>query len=129
MILVELAKYLQSQNFGTVGTNIFAGRGLQESPDEQIAFFVIGDQEPNRYVNVQTIVFQIEVRRKRYEDAKTVDKEIYDLLHKTFMDTVKSNGEYVILALNCTQHSTDEGEDQNRHNVVSSTYSIMYEYV
>ena len=129
MILVELAKYLASEGFGTVGTDIFAGRGLRKDPDEQIAFFVLGDQDPNRYVKVQTLVFQIEVRKKTYETAKTVDKDIYDLLHKTFMNTTKSNDKYVILALNCTQHSTDEGEDEKNLNIVSSTYSLMYEYV
>ena len=89
VFIKEVGQYLQTQGYGTLGTNIFLSFE-PDSPDELIVLLDRGGYVTDDFVKVtgdstnkyDVIGVQLILRGNNYEDLMTKAYQIYDLLHR-----------------------------------------------
>ncbi len=80
MLVDDVAAYLASQGFGTVGTDIFKGE-YPESPNALIWLHHGGGEHPRRAWAGERPTLQIVVRDLTFDDAYVTAYELFNLLH------------------------------------------------
>jgi hypothetical protein len=89
-IALELANYLENANYGTVGTNIFAG----QIPDETNGIYIVRTGGlPNNYVPIEETVLDIYVKSSSANDCITTLESIKRFIHR--MHTTEINDAYI----------------------------------
>lgn len=89
IFIKEVGQYLQSQNFGTLGVNIFLSFE-PDSPDELIAVLDRGGYITDDFVKItgdaankyDVIGVQLILRGNSYESLMSKAYQIYDLFHR-----------------------------------------------
>lgn len=80
MMLNEIGTYLQSQEIGTLGANLFLGL-MPDQPDNCIALFEYAGSPPDLHWEGEYPGLQVRVRNKSYAMARAKIEQIRDLLH------------------------------------------------
>ena len=79
-MLKAIGTYLQQQNKGTVGTDIFLGL-MPDQPDNCIALFEYAGSPPDLHWNGEYPGLQVRVRNRSYSAGRAKIGEIVVLLH------------------------------------------------
>lgn len=79
-MLKEIGTYLQSQEIGTLGADIFLGL-MPDQPDNCIALFEYAGSPPDLHWNGEYPGLQVRVRNKSYAAGRTKIVEVVKELH------------------------------------------------
>jgi len=79
-VLKEIGTYLQSQEVGTLGTDLFLGL-MPDQPDNCIALFQYAGSPPDLHWNGEYPGLQVRVRNKSYAAARAKIVEVAKKLH------------------------------------------------
>jgi hypothetical protein len=93
----DLANYLQAQNVGTVGTNIFYSY-MPDDVEVGVALFDTGGNTPDPYLPTHEPTFQAFIRGTDYDTGKALLEEVRDALHQISGQTIGDTYFYFILA-------------------------------
>lgn len=94
-MLKAIGAYLQQQNKGTVGTDIFLGL-MPDQPDNCIALFEYAGSPPGLHWNGEYPGLQVRVRNKSYAQGRAKIGEIMTLLHGLH-ETTLSGTRYLLI--------------------------------
>jgi hypothetical protein len=120
ILINDVADYLEDQNVGTVGTDIFCGY-LPDSPDTCITILDTGGPQPDSYLPTRSPTFQVFIRAVDYPTGKAKLDLVRSKLHQN-ANVSLVNGEtyfYFILAIS-------EGGHVGRDDVGRDNFSINF---
>ena len=113
----DIAKFLETQAIGTVGTDIFVGL-MPDSPSNCIAVYQYAGQKPQLGLDLEEQGLQVRVRNSSWATAMTKAKSIYDLLHEKTWDTTMESGK-VVYFIEATGAMMQGGKDpKGLHHVI-----------
>jgi hypothetical protein len=120
----EIATYLQTNNFGTVGQSIFAGE-FPEETDSGICILSVPSPEPDKSISVyrQSIDFW-----SRYQAGKSLEAEeklnaIFQHFHKKRDFTIGTKHVYLSYALGLVD---DMGRDSVEKRLYRLSLTFLY---
>lgn len=90
-IIEEIATYLQTNNVGTIGTDLFLTK-LPEKEGTAIGVIDTGAMEADPELPIKHPTFQVFIRTAGYETGKTKLDAVYSLLHGIQNQTLVTNG-------------------------------------
>ena len=114
MIINEIANYLQTQDIGTKGTDIFLSR-QSDSPNDQIVIYNTGGIEPDRYLPTADPTFQIIVRNTNYQTGESLVADIVDALHQVTNVELEEDGTYYYYIFLMGEAGHIGRDDKGRH--------------
>jgi hypothetical protein len=133
MILDELAKYLQDNGIGTVGTNIFKSYSPNK-PDSALIIYETGGDRPQDTFGSTNVAawenprIQIVSRSTEYQTARNTAEDAYKTLIGIANQTIKANvadsGSFY-LRVSAMQSPFRLGIDQNSRNLVACNFDVM----
>ena len=121
-LISEVAEYLEDQNIGTRGTDLF----YSFIPDNAEARVVLvrdtGGPQPDQYIpEIKSPTFQIFIRSTTYEAGKDLLQQIRDLLHATYNTYLIPGGVYFRRI-----HAQSEGGHLGRNEAGHDEFSINF---
>lgn len=128
-MIPALADYLEEQNIGTVGEDIFLGElPLTEADDDNnsacISLVASPSPEPNKSIPYYEQRVDVLARYSDYEDGYAKMQEIFDLLHKQEnYDDISGYHIYLSYALGMIE---DSERDAERRHIFKLTLGFIY---
>lgn len=128
LLIDDIAQYLEDEELGTVGEDIFKSK----IPDDEggtysdiIVVLETGGVSPDPYIPTKSPTFQVYVRASDYESGREVIESIRTALHQKANITLVSGGNYYyyILALGEPGHigQDEQGRDEFSINFRAKT--------
>jgi hypothetical protein len=102
-MLDDIARYLQDNSVGTVGTNIFKSY-VPKTPDNLVAVIDTGGPEQDPDIPHEFATFQVFVRNSNYQLGRAKVDAVMDALHITRNRTIGTHYYYYILAVSRGGH-------------------------
>lgn len=118
----EIATYLEEQEIGTVGTDLFVG-DLPDSTDNEIAVFNTGGYQPDIYLPTSSPTIEILVRNKSYANCASKMQDIVDALHNQYNVTLISGGNYYYY-IRLVAEPSSLGRDEKGRQEFSANFEI-----
>lgn len=116
----DIADYLATQAIGTVGTDIFVSR-MVDDPNNQVVVIPTGGPDPNRYVaDLHEPTFQIVVRNTDFDSANTKLRAIRAALHNKLNLTLSN---HVALFIRAASEGGYIGQDERGLNEFSINFA------
>ena len=102
-MLDDLARFLQDNGVGTVGTTIFKTY-VPKSPDNCVTIIDTGGPEQDPDIPNDFATFQVLVRNSNYNNGRSKIDAVKDALHQVKNRTIGNNYYYYILAISRGGH-------------------------
>lgn len=119
----KLADYLEEENIGTVGTDIFLGE-LPLDDNECISLVASPSPEPNKSIPYYDQRVDVLARYSDYADGYSKMQEIFDLIHqKENYDDLTGFHVYLSYALGMIE---DNERDAERRHIFKLTLGFIY---
>lgn len=135
MLLDEVAKYLQDNGIGTVGTNIFKSYS-PDAPNTLLIVYETGGFAPQDTFGNSTCSFavwenptlQIVCRSTDYEIARNKAEDAFRALQSVTNEILKPSSSATgtfYLRISATQSPFRMGVDENARNLVACNFNVM----
>ena len=122
MIIDSLCEYLEDENIGIVGTDIFIGE-IPDNKNNCIALVYSPSVEPNKSIPYYTQSIDIWARFSKYATGYAKLKEILDLLHRKENYEV---GSYYIYLSYSSGMIIDNDRDESRRHIFQINLNFVY---
>jgi Bacteriophage minor capsid protein len=121
MLIDDIASYLEVENIGTVGTDIFKAN-QPANPVRNITIFDTGGQAPDvDLIGVENPTIQLISRGENYSEAMTLARAAYAVLHGL---TNTDIGDAYVMFCAAVQPPQMIGQDENNNYEISCNYSL-----
>lgn len=122
MLLDDIGQYLQQQNIGLLGTDIF----LSQLPDLDncIALFEYGGEAPELHSNIEKPRLQVMVRNVDYQTGRTTIEQMKNILHGLSEQIINGKRYLLIKALQSPEFL---GYDENNRAEFVCNFEIIKE--
>jgi hypothetical protein len=120
-LIDDIADYLEDQELGTVGTDIYAGY-LPDYPDSCITVLDTGGSPPDPDLPTKEPTFQVFIRDVNYSDGKTALDSVRSVLHQQANIQLVDGGNYFYFIL-----AISEGGHVGRDEVGRDLFSINFQ--
>ena len=122
MIIESIAKYLEDNSIGTMGTDIFIGE-LPFDKENCISLVYTPSPEPNKALDVYEQVIDFRSRFKKTEVGYSKMLDILDLLHKGQNYEID---DYHVYFSNALGMIDDNDRDSERRKLFSLSIRFIY---
>lgn len=123
-LLADLLRYLQTNDFGTEGTNLFIG-GFAGDEDDQVAIQATGGVEPYKDIPIARPTVQVSVRNKDYEAGMAVAYGIFNLLDREDDRLVLKAGGVDVMQVNALSEPNHLGQDTSSRHLFTINFVFM----
>ncbi|QCX32456.1 hypothetical protein FDN13_01380 [Caloramator sp. E03] len=123
MLLDDIGQYLEEQNIGRLGTDIFLSL-LPEDIDNCIALFEYGGEAPELHSNIEKPRLQAMVRNVDYQTGRMTIEQIKNILHGLSEQIINGKRYLLIMALQCPEFL---GYDENNRSEFVCNFEIIKE--
>jgi hypothetical protein len=124
----DIADYLASQGYGTVGTDIFYGifpDAKDTSMDNIICVYQTGGQTPDAVEDVEYPGIQLIIRGSDPDTVKAKVNNIFKALHGLINTTINS---VVYHRIDAQGSPTDGGMDEKERRIFTIGFIVMKDY-
>lgn len=122
-LLQNVTQYLEDNGVGTQGTDIFRN-DMPPKTTNCVMVRLTGGLEPNKYVAIKALTFQVWVRNSNPDTAVTKSYEIYDLLHQKYDDLVLESGGVDVMKCDASSEPQFFSVDEEGRTIYSTTYLV-----
>lgn len=122
MIIDSITTFLEDNNIGTIGTDIFIGE-LPDDESDIISVVASPSPEPNKSIPYYTQTVDIWARFKSYDGGMNKLQEVFDLLHRAENYDVFNYHVYLSYALGMIE---DLDRDNERRHLFKLSISFIY---
>lgn len=123
MLLNDIAVYLQANDVGTVGTDIFLGQ-LPATPDNVIALFEYAGEPPDLHWPGEYPSLQILVRNKSYDAGRQKIEQVKNILHG-MAETVINSHRFLLIRANQSPFLLER--DENSRAIFVCNFRVIKE--
>lgn len=122
MIITDLAQYLEDNNIGTVGTDLYVGE-LPLDKNNCIALVYSPSPEPDKSIPYYDQTIDIWARFSSYEDGYNMLQTVFDLIHRA--ENYQMGGWHIYLSY-ANGLINDNGRDVERRHLFQLTLTFVY---
>ena len=123
MLLDDIKDYLEQNDIGTFGADLFIGQ-IPPSPDDCIALFEYAGEPPDLHWEGEYPGLQVIARAKKYTDARSTIEQVKNVLHGVVEETI--NGTRYLL-IHARQSPETLGKDENGRQLFVVNFRIIKE--
>lgn len=121
MLIDDIATYLETQDVGEIGTDIFKGYQPPE-PTKCLVIIPTGGQAPDTdIIGIKNPTIQILTRAATISEAMALAEAAYDVLHGLANTTL---GSTYVMFCEAMQEPTSIGQDDNSNFEISCNYLL-----